>query len=66
MTGLWDLYFDGCQLAEIPTKFPPRLNGIKVRDGILIQLVCQVSGNLLKQLPDSVGGGGMADRRVEG
>eukprot|EP00435_Cladocopium_sp_Y103_P009364 s2763_g2.t1 len=43
LVRLWDFYFDGNQLVEMPQKFPPLLNGIKV------------SGNLLKQLPDAVG-----------
>ncbi|CAK9065422.1 Leucine-rich repeat-containing protein 1 (LANO adapter protein) (LAP and no PDZ protein) [Durusdinium trenchii] len=43
LVRLWDFYFDGNQLVEMPASFPPLLNGIKV------------SGNLLKELPDGVG-----------
>ncbi|CAJ1405576.1 unnamed protein product [Effrenium voratum] len=40
---LWDFYIDGNRLGELP-QLPPRLNGLKV------------SGNLLKQLPNALGG----------
>lgn len=29
LVRLWDFYFDGNQLVEMPASFPPLLNGIK-------------------------------------
>ncbi|CAE7215109.1 ERBIN [Symbiodinium natans] len=44
LVRLWDFYFDGNQLRELPEQYPPLVNGLKV------------SGNLLRQIPEAVGG----------
>ncbi|CAE7728990.1 LRRC1 [Symbiodinium sp. CCMP2592] len=44
LVRLWDFYFDGNQLEELPQQYPPLVNGLKV------------SGNLLRQIPEAVGG----------
>ena len=59
---LWDFYFDGNQLEELPQQYPPLVNGIKVQGcgttdcnlNLGFQHV-QVSGNLLREIPEAVG-----------